>query len=268
MEKEINKKDIRKIIIKTLICLISLAVLTILIFIKPAVNSVVTKIYYIVSYIASLSLVLFIPIIYKYIIDKKVNKHIVKLAYEISDFFSIFIIACCLIQSFFVFGYFRAEVSGDSMLPNFTDGETLIGKSTTNVENFDVIILSYSKDMNGGAPASLEDGELLIKRLIAKGGDTFYIKDGYLYLNGVLQEEKYLKREYYTTVTLEEYLGNGVRYDESSNQYFIEDGYYFAMGDNRNISYDSRDLGLFSEEQLVGKIVFRVNSLFDWEKLS
>ena len=101
MEKEINKKDIRKIIIKTLICLISLAVLTILIFIKPAVNSVVTKIYYIVSYIASLSLVLFIPIIYKYIIDKKVNKHIVKLAYEISDFFSIFIIACCLIQSFF-----------------------------------------------------------------------------------------------------------------------------------------------------------------------
>lgn len=265
---EINDKVIRKTIIKSLISIVGVMLLTILVFIKPSVNSIITKIYYLLSLIASFGLVLLMPKVFDYIL-KKGKQVYVKLSYEISDFFSIFIIACCLVQSFFVFGYFRAEVSGDSMLPNFVDGETLIGKSTTKVENFDVVIVTYKEELNGGFYASsIDDGELLIKRLIGKAGDSLYFNNGLLYLNGELVDEYYLDRRYSDTFTLEKFVGKGVTYDEGSNKFIIEDGYYFVMGDNRNISLDSRLLGLFEEDQLVGKVEYRLNSLFDWEKLS
>jgi len=269
MEKEITSKHISKIITKTLITLVCLVVLTILIFIKPSVNSIITKVYFCLSCIASFALVLLMPKVQNYNLNEDKNKIFVKLAYEISDFFSIFIIACCLVQSFFVFGFFRAEVSGDSMLPSFVDGETLIGRSTTNVENFDVVIVSFEEELNGSPYASnITDGELLIKRLIAKGGDTFYIENGKLYINGNLVEEIYLDCIFKDSFSLEEFLGKGVIFNEETKEYYIEKGYYFVMGDNRNISLDSRLLGLFTEDQLVGKVAYRVNSLFDWEKLS
>ena len=268
LESEITDKFLKKTIIKSIISIIGIVILTVLVFLKPSVNSIITKIYYLLSLLASFGLVLLIPKVYDYIL-KRDKKTYVKFAYELSDFFSIFIIACCLVQAFFVFGYFRAEVSGDSMLPNFVEGETLIGRSTNEVDNFDVVIVTYDEVLNGDFYASsIKDGELLIKRLIGKGGDSFYFKNGLLYLNDELIDEYYLERTYSDTFTLEKFLGKGVLFDEQTNKYIIEDGYYFVMGDNRNISLDSRLLGLFTEDQLVGRVQYKLNSLFEWERIS
>ena len=67
---EINDKVIRKTIIKSLISIVGVMLLTILVFIKPSVNSIITKIYYLLSLIASFGLVLLMPKVFDYILKK------------------------------------------------------------------------------------------------------------------------------------------------------------------------------------------------------
>jgi len=60
-------------------------------------------------------------------------------------------------------------------------------------------------------------------------------------VNGVIIDEPYIN----TITTKEAFYDN------------IPQGMYFLMGDNRAVSYDSRDLGLVSEDSFIGKVVFR-----------
>lgn len=87
--------------------------------------------------------------------------------------------------------------------------------------------------------------KLLIKRVIAVGGDTIAIHDGTVYLNGVAMDEPYTKDGYTNT-----------ELDET----FVPDGYVFAMGDNRQNSADSRDsrIGCVDESLIMGKAVLRL----------
>lgn len=77
-----------------------------------------------------------------------------------------------------------------------------------------------------------------IKRIVAVGGDTVEVKGGALYLNGVAQDEPYLKEPYIEGVYPEE---------------TVPEGYIFAMGDNRNRSGDSRVFGPVPLESILGK---------------
>ena len=77
-----------------------------------------------------------------------------------------------------------------------------------------------------------------IKRVVAIAGDTIAVHDGQLYLNGVAQDEPYLKEplivgDYPETV--------------------IANGYVWAMGDNRNNSGDSRVFGPVPLKSIMGK---------------
>ncbi len=89
----------------------------------------------------------------------------------------------------------------------------------------------------------------LIKRVIAVGGETLNIDftTGIVTIDGVVLEEPYINN---LTVN-----------DEGAFTYplTIPEGYYFVMGDNRQHSSDSRHpmVGLVSEEQIMGKAVFR-----------
>lgn len=282
---QVTFKDIRTISIKTIICLLALFILIIFIDAKPAVNNYLTTAYLWLSIIGTSLLTILLPkVLYNNIFsfnnlfydlnsktseDKiKKNKTVI-LSYELSDFFAIFIVSCVIIQGFFAFGYFRAEVNGNSMFPTLSNGQSLIVESTKKVDNFDIVVLYYDKSFNNDTDlANLEDGERLIKRLIGKGGDSLLIVNGRLYLNGDFIKEDYLDERWLKDISLEEYLGKGVILDDDTNEYIIEDGYYFVLGDNRLSSVDSEELGLFKEEQIIGKAIYRVNSLFDWEKLS
>ena len=94
------------------------------------------------------------------------------------------------------------------------------------------------------------------------------IINGKLLLNGNYIEEEYVDERWQADINLEDYLGHGVIFDRNTNKYIIEEGYYFVLGDNRLSSIDSEELGLFKKEQIIGKAVYKIKSIFDWEKLS
>lgn len=85
----------------------------------------------------------------------------------------------------------------------------------------------------------------LIKRVIATQGDVVNIEGGNLYVNSKLQVEDYIK---------------GSTPSKNSIDYPIEvpEGKVFVLGDNRENSLDSRDFGLIDNEQIKGKVVYRI----------
>lgn len=85
----------------------------------------------------------------------------------------------------------------------------------------------------------------IVKRVIGIPGDTIDIKDGYVYLNGNRLEENYVKGQ-----TLERL---GLSYPIT-----IPENKVFILGDNREESLDSRDLGLASYDQIKGKVILRL----------
>jgi signal peptidase I len=76
-----------------------------------------------------------------------------------------------------------------------------------------------------------------IKRVVAVGGDTVEVKDSTLYVNGVAQEEPYLKEQSIRGIFPEE---------------TVPEGYVFVMGDNRNRSGDSRVFGPVKLDSILG----------------
>ena len=93
--------------------------------------------------------------------------------------------------------------------------------------------------------------KLLIKRVIAKGGDTISISNGDVYRNGQALDEPYTK---------DGYTNGGM--DET----VVPDGKLFLCGDNRLVSLDSRspEVGFVDERALVGKAEFRLFPFSDF----
>ncbi len=131
----------------------------------------------------------------------------------------------------------------------------VVGNSmNSTLENGDVLILNKFKyrftDIKRGDIISLEyaDTKYLIKRVIGLPGDIVSIRDNTLYINGELY--------------IENYLDEGLVYDDfelSSLGYdTIPDDMYLVLGDNREDSLDSREIGLISKDVVIGKVSFRI----------
>ena len=85
----------------------------------------------------------------------------------------------------------------------------------------------------------------LIKRVIGLPGDVLSVKDGAVYRNGERLEEPYTK--------------DGVTHGEMA-QITVPEGSYFLLGDNRDVSMDSRNdrIGFVAEDEIQGKVFFRL----------
>ena len=88
----------------------------------------------------------------------------------------------------------------------------------------------------------------MIKRVIGLPGDTIEIKDNVLYVNGNIYEEEYLDED----LEYPDFFLSDLGYDT------IPEDMYLVLGDNREDSLDSREIGLISKDNINGKIVLRI----------
>ena len=127
------------------------------------------------------------------------------------------------------------QIAGTSMEPTFHEGEIVALVKTSSLEQGDLCAFSYSN-------------KILIKRIIGRPGDYIDMdSDGNVYVNGELLDEPYVINKSIGECDIEFPLQVGEKQ-------------YFMLGDQRDTSIDSRStvIGCVTEDQLVGKIIFRV----------
>jgi len=84
-----------------------------------------------------------------------------------------------------------------------------------------------------------------VKRIIGIEGDEIDISSGEVYINGEKIEENYIKGETYSR--------------DISFPILVGENQFFVLGDNREVSQDSRDFGLININQIEGKVTFRIH---------
>lgn len=127
------------------------------------------------------------------------------------------------------------QIYGSSMTPTLADGDIVLTLKSPEFETGDVVAFYYNN-------------KILVKRVIAHAGDWVDITaEGDVYVNQKLIDEPYLKEKALGDCNIE-------------LPYQVPESRIFVMGDHRSISVDSRNtaVGCVAEEQVVGKLIFRV----------
>ena len=127
------------------------------------------------------------------------------------------------------------QIYGSAMTPTLEEGDIVISLKGSDFQQGDLIAFYYGN-------------KILVKRYIAGPGQWVNIdENGNVFVDGIMLDEPYIE-------------------EKSRGQcdlifpYQVPDSRYFCMGDKRSTSVDSRSstIGCVAEEQIVGKIVFRI----------
>lgn len=139
--------------------------------------------------------------------------------------------AAVFLISHFAFPVLR--VTGSSMHPTLSEDQIVLCSKYAHVKNGDVIAFYHNK-------------KILVKRIIASGGDVIDIKeDGTVILNNSPLNEPYA------------YI-SGEGECDITFPYTVPDSRYFVMGDDREVSVDSRStaVGCVASENIIGKVSY------------
>lgn len=132
------------------------------------------------------------------------------------------------------------RIYGKSMKGTLESGDVVLAVKSNRFKTGDIVAFYYNNN-------------ILVKRVIAESGDWVNItKDGTVYVNDKKINEPYIENKAYGETNIK-------------FPYQVPENRIFVLGDNRKVSIDSRNtsVGAVSDEQLVGKLIFRIWPLSD-----
>ena len=145
----------------------------------------------------------------------------------------------------------RVSVEGESMKETLQDGDQLIGEKLSirfgSLKRYDIIYF---------APKGNHKAVDFIKRIIGLPGETIYIENSVVYVNGRPLQEDFACEAEFLAYT-------------ASSPIFLGADEYFVMGDNRNHSTDSRfsSVGVVHLKDIEGRAVFKLWPLSGFGKI-
>ena len=161
-----------------------------------------------------------------YMVKKENNKY---LSYILAV---VFFTAVMLFNTLFMF----VRVQGTSMNPTLQSNQMVLVSKSEKPERFDIVVLR-ERLIDGG------ESKDVIKRIIGLPGDVVTVIDGELYVNNVKYEEEYLSDKYTTS------------FKNSDFTIVVPKDRVFVLGDNRDISKDSRSVGSFKKSAILGVMI-------------
>lgn len=136
------------------------------------------------------------------------------------------------------------RIYGNSMDPSLSEGDIVVAVKSKEYDRGNIVGLYYGN-------------KLLVKRIVGTPGETVdFDSDGNVYIDEEILDETYINSKSYGDITIR-------------LPYKVPDERYFVLGDHRDTSIDSRNrvLGALPEDQIAGKIVFRVWPLDKFGKI-
>ena len=134
-------------------------------------------------------------------------------------------------------------VNGVSMEPTYADNDIILVSKEAEYQRGDIVV-AWSELL----------GEFIVKRVIGLPGDSIYIDETGLYLNGVLQSEDYVSTEDWAKSSIH------VRVTVPASTVFV-------LGDNRVVSYDSRRIGCIEDKNIVGVVIYDLSKILPLPRL-
>lgn len=132
------------------------------------------------------------------------------------------------------------QIIGESMEPNLNDSDILILNKIqyrfSDIKRGDIVAVRF------------EDTNYLVKRIVGLPGEKISFKNNLLYINDEPYQEPYLIEN----VVTDDFSLQELGFEE------IPEDYYFVLGDNRENSSDSRELGLVAKKDILGKTILRI----------
>ncbi len=184
-----------------------------------------------------------------------------KIVLEVWEYVKIIAIALIITNLLNVFVFSLSEVRQSSMESTLMEKDQLVIERLSYTfgqpKRGDIIIFIDELEVKNTVPARFkrlyedmykkirrQDGHLrLVKRIIGEPGDEIDIRDGSVFINGELLDEPYLSEP--TNAKNLEY------------PLVVPERHYFVLGDNRDVSLDSRDFGSVPIEKIEGRVAFR-----------
>lgn len=171
-----------------------------------------------------------------------------------------------------------SSISGASMQPTLLDGDKVwVNKLAYDVKiPFTEISLAELSDPEQGDVVIIDSKKAdkrLVKRIVGVPGDTIYMQNNALVINGEAANYEVLSRDDDAVIILEA-LPNKPHQAQLSRQFFsrtsrsygpsiVPEGQYFVLGDNRDNSADSRVYSFVPREEIIGRsnsVVFSLDS--------
>mgnify|MGYP000921975372 FL=1 len=125
------------------------------------------------------------------------------------------------------------RVSGHSMDNTLRDGQYVVVNKHKDVKRFDIVVLKERVSEGG-------ETKQVIKRVIGLPGDSIVVENGKLYINNQPYDEPYLMNSMIENYKLQSYA------------IIVPEDTVFVLGDNRDVSKDSRMVGSFKKSAIIG----------------